>query len=127
MARVLVVEDDSLSQRLMRDVLSVHGYVAAVFDTAESGIADAAQHVPDLVLMDIRLPGMDGFAALRELRAMHATRTVPVVAVTASVMLGERQKIMDAGFDAYHPKPVQIPELLAQISSLLAVPPKSEV
>lgn len=124
MARILVIEDDALSQRLMRDVLSVHGHEAVVFDTAESGVADAASNRPQLVLMDIRLPGMNGFEALNALRARPETATIPVIAVTASVMLGEREKIVLAGFDAYHPKPVQIPELLAQITALLCAAPK---
>ncbi len=119
-AHVLVVEDDPLSQRLMRDVLQVHGYDTVVAGSAEAGLLSAKSHRPDVVLMDIRLPGMDGFAALAALRAEAATVDIPVLAVTASVMMGEREKIMAAGFDGYHPKPIQISRLLAEIAQLLA-------
>ena len=119
-AHVLVVEDDPLSQRLMRDVLQVHGYDTVVASSAEEGLLSAKAHRPDVVLMDIRLPGMDGFAALDALRAEPTTADVPVLAVTASVMMGEREKIMGAGFDGYHPKPIQIPQLLAEIAQMLA-------
>ena len=119
-AHVLVVEDDPLSQRLMRDVLEVHGYDTVVAGSAEAGLRWAKARRPDVVLMDIRLPGMDGFAALDALRAEPTTADVPVLAVTASVMMGEREKIMGAGFDGYHPKPIQIPQLLAEIAQMLA-------
>ena len=119
-AHVLVVEDDRLSQRLMRDVLQVHGYDTVVAGSAEEGLLSAKARRPDVVLMDIRLPGMDGFAALDALRAEPTTADVPVLAVTASVMMGEREKIMGAGFDGYHPKPIQIPQLLAEIAQMLA-------
>ena len=119
-AHVLVVEDDPLSQRLMRDVLQVHGYDTVVAGSAEEGLLSAKSRRPDVVLMDIRLPGMDGFAALDALRAEPTTADVPVLAVTASVMMGEREKIMGAGFDGYHPKPIQIPQLLAEIAQMLA-------
>ena len=119
-AHVLVVEDDPLSQRLMRDVLEVHGYDTVVAGSAEEGLLSAKAHRPDVVLMDIRLPGMDGVAALDALRAEPTTADVPVLAVTASVMMGEREKIMGAGFDGYHPKPIQIPQLLAEIAQMLA-------
>lgn len=115
-AHVLVVEDDPLSQRLMRDVLQVHGYDVFVAGSAEEGLTSARARRPDVVLLDIRLPGMDGFAALAALRAATETASVPVVAVTASVMLGEREKILNAGFDGYHPKPIQIPQLIAEVA-----------
>jgi two-component system cell cycle response regulator DivK len=124
-AHVLVVEDDPLSQRLMRDVLQVHGYDVLVAGTAEEGLDSARTRRPDLVLMDIRLPGMDGFAALDALRAAGETASVPVLAVTASVMLGEREKILNAGFDGYHPKPIQIPQLLAEVAHFVATGRKS--
>lgn len=117
---VLVVEDDPMSQRLMADLLGATGYEVAVFADAESALLAARASPPDLVLMDIRLPGMDGFAALDALRANIDTRDVPVIAVTASVMLGEREKIMQAGFTGYHPKPIQIQQLLAEVAHFVA-------
>ncbi len=119
-ARIVVVEDDPMSQRLMADLLAATGYDVTVFGDAESGLAAMRDAPPELVLMDIRLPGMDGFAALIALRADAATHDVPVIAVTASVMLGEREKIMQAGFTGYHPKPIQIAQLLQEIERTLA-------
>jgi CheY-like chemotaxis protein len=124
-ARIAVVEDDPMSQRLMLDLLTATGYDVTVYGDAERGLAVMLAAPPALVLMDIRLPGMDGFAALVALRADAATRQVPVIAVTASVMLGEREKIMDAGFTGYHPKPIQIPLLLKEIEQTLADSSKS--
>lgn len=109
-----------MSQRLMGDLLEATGYEVTVFADAESGVAAMRVAPPDLVLMDIRLPGMDGFAALTALRSEAATRDVPIIAVTASVMLGEREKIMQAGFTGYHPKPIQISQLLKEIELTLS-------
>ena len=117
---IVVVEDDPMSQRLMVDLLVVTGYKVKPFGDAESGLAAARVAPPDLVLMDIRLPGMDGFAALAALRSDPATADVPVIAVTASVMLDERARIMQAGFTGYHPKPIQIAQLLQEIEKTLA-------
>ena len=117
---IVVVEDDPMSQRLMVDLLVVTGYKVKAFGDAESGLVAMHAAPPDLVLMDIRLPGMDGFAALTALRTDPATVAVPVIAVTASVMLGEREKIMQAGFTGYHPKPIQIAQLLKEIEQTLA-------
>ena len=122
--RIVVVEDDPMSQRLMVDLLEATGYAVSVFGDAESGLAAMHAVPPELVLMDIRLPGMDGFAALTALRADAATHDVPIIAVTASVMLGEREKIMAAGFTGYHPKPIQISQLLKEIEQTLADAPK---
>ena len=121
---IVVVEDDPMSQRLMVDLLVVTGYKVKAFGDAESGLVAMHAAPPDLVLMDIRLPGIDGFAALTALRADAATVDVPVIAVTASVMLGEREKIMQAGFTGYHPKPIQIAQLLKEIEQTLADTPK---
>jgi two-component system, cell cycle response regulator DivK len=123
--RLVVVEDDPMSQRLMHDLLSATGYDVTVYGDAESALAAMQTSAPALVLMDIRLPGMDGFAALMQMRAHAVTREVPVIAVTASVMLGEREKITQAGFTGYHPKPIQIPLLLKEIEAMLADSPKS--
>ncbi len=114
-----------MSQRLMADLLGATGYEVSVFTDAETALTASQASCPDLVLMDIRLPGMDGFAALAAFRADSRTRDVPVIAVTASVMLGEREKIMQAGFTGYHPKPIQISQLLKEIEQTLADAPKS--
>jgi CheY-like chemotaxis protein len=121
--RVMVVEDDPMSRRLMEDLLTATGFEVTSFESAEAAFVAMHVDAPDLLLMDIRLPGMDGFAALSSLRANVATRSLPVIAVTASVMLNERDKILRAGFNAYHPKPIQIAELLKLIDQTLTDTP----
>ena len=116
--RVLVVEDDEKSRRLLVDVLGFHGYEVFATSSGEDGLSHALESWPDAVLLDIQLPGINGFQVLAKLRAM-GTR-VPVVAVTASVMDHDRRRIMDEGFDAYVPKPVNIRELLATLDRLIA-------
>jgi CheY-like chemotaxis protein len=117
---VMVVEDDPMSLRLMTDLLGATGFEVSAFESAEAALESLGHSHPDLVLMDIRLPGMDGFAALKALREVEATSALPVIAVTASVMLDERDKILKAGFNAYHPKPIQVGELLVLIATTLA-------
>lgn len=105
---VLIVEDNEKNRKLVRDVLAFHGYRLAEAETGEDGVRLAQELRPDLVLMDIQLPGIDGITALGQLRAHPATRDIPVIAVTASAMTQDRQKIMAAGFDAYQSKPISV-------------------
>ncbi|MGH7279142.1 MAG: response regulator, partial [Candidatus Rokuibacteriota bacterium] len=102
-----------------RDVLAFHGYRLLEAENAEDGVRVAQEARPALILMDIQLPGMDGIAALRQLRAHQATRDIPVMAVTASAMTMDRQKIMAAGFDAYQSKPISVQPFLAAVRQLL--------
>jgi two-component system, cell cycle response regulator DivK len=97
---ILVVEDNDKSRKLVRDVLTFKGYEVVEAETGEEGVRLAQARPPSLVLMDIRLPGIDGIEALRRLRAELTTRGIPVMAMTASVMTAERQTILGAGFDA---------------------------
>jgi two-component system cell cycle response regulator DivK len=106
--RVLIVEDNERNLKLLRDLLEVKGYRVVTATSAEEALPLAQRDPPDLVVMDIGLPGMDGIAALHALRADSRTRTIPVIAVTASVMQPERETIMRAGFDGYMGKPVEI-------------------
>jgi two-component system cell cycle response regulator DivK len=117
---ILIVEDDAESRMLERDILTYNGYRVLEAETAEAGLKLAREAHPALILMDIRLPGMDGIAALRELRADAATCNVPVIAVTASAMNQDRRQITAAGFDGYHGKPIDIVELVASVRELLA-------
>jgi two-component system cell cycle response regulator DivK len=117
---ILIVEDDAESRMLERDILTYNGYRVLEAETAEAGLKLAREAHPALILMDIRLPGMDGIAALRELRADAATCNVPVIAVTASAMNQDRRLITAAGFDGYHGKPIDIVELVASVRELLA-------
>jgi two-component system cell cycle response regulator DivK len=117
---ILVVEDNEQNQKLARDVLQVKGYRVLVADSAESGIPLALKEKPDLVLMDIHLPGMNGMEALAKLRADAATKAIPVLAFTASVMPQDRREIMSAGFDGFLSKPLNLKEFQETIAAALA-------
>lgn len=119
-ARILIVEDNARSRKLLRDVLGHHGYQVHEAESGEDGIALACRLAPQLILMDIELPGIDGVEALRRLRNASPTRAIPVIAVTASVVGAEIRRLQDAGFDAHLPKPVALKELLAAVEGLLA-------
>jgi two-component system cell cycle response regulator DivK len=119
MKLVLIIEDNDKNMKLVRDVLQVKGYETMEAGTAEDGLAMAAGRKPDLVLMDIQLPGMNGIEALGRLRGDPATASIPVIAVTASVMQQDRKHITEAGFDAYVPKPLDLREFLATVKSVL--------
>src|SRR5215472_14051608 len=116
---ILIVEDNPKNLKLVRDTLQVKGYQTIEAETGEEGVQLAHERRPALILMDIQLPGMNGIEALRELRADPATRTIPVIAVTASVMAQDRQKIMAAGFDGFQGKPISVRELLATMRGIL--------
>ncbi|CAG0941304.1 MAG: Polar-differentiation response regulator DivK [Rhodocyclaceae bacterium] len=112
MKRILLVEDNDKNLKLLRDVLQADGYGTLEAMSAGDGIALAISERPDLILMDIQLPDMNGAAALRRLRADAATAAIPVLAVTASVMQNERNSIVAAGFDGFLGKPFALRELL---------------
>lgn len=116
---ILIVEDDPNSRKLLRDVLDTVGYETCEASNAEDGIRLAQGSRPALILMDIRLPGMNGIEALHRLRDDAGTRAIPVVAVTASVMHDQRAQVLDAGFDALENKPISVRSLLATIRRLL--------
>ncbi|HET9580158.1 MAG TPA: response regulator [Usitatibacter sp.] len=116
--RILIVEDDEKSRRLLRDVLGYHGFCVEEACTGEEALGSAATRLPDAVLLDIQLPGLNGFEVLRRLRAIDGAR-FPVLAVTASVMDHDRKRILEAGFDAYVAKPVNIRELLHALKGFL--------
>jgi CheY-like chemotaxis protein len=116
---ILVVEDNEKNRKLVRDVLTVKGYRLAEAETGEDGVRLAREQHPDLVLMDIQLPGINGIEALRQLRADPETAPIPVVAVTASAMTQDRQKILAAGFDAYQSKPISVRPFLDLVREVL--------
>ena len=116
---ILIVEDDEKSRKLVREVLRVRGYEIIEAETGEEGVGLAQERRPRLVLMDIRLPGIDGIQALGQLRADVATRQIPVMAMTASVMAGDRQRVLDAGFDDFLSKPINVKGFLAAVEQLL--------
>jgi two-component system cell cycle response regulator DivK len=116
---ILIVEDNDKNRKLVRDVLTFKGYTTIEAETGEAGVRLAQERCPSLVLMDIRLPGIDGVEALRRLRAEQTTRGIPVMAMTASVMTEDRQKILAAGFDGYQSKPINVTDFVAAVAQLL--------
>jgi two-component system cell cycle response regulator DivK len=116
---ILIVEDNEKNRKLVRDVLQFKGYRTEESETAEEGIRLAQESRPALILMDIQLPGMNGIEALGHLRADPRTRDIPVIAVTASAMTHDRQKIMAAGFDAYQAKPINVREFTEAVRRML--------
>ena len=117
---ILVIEDDEKNRKLARDILTHRGYRVAEAETGEAGVRLARELKPHLVLMDLQLPGMDGIEALRHLRDDPATREIPVMAVTASVMSHDRHKIIAAGFDGNQSKPISVRPFLDAVEELLA-------
>jgi two-component system cell cycle response regulator DivK len=119
MSLILIVEDNERNLKLVRDVLQVKGYATIEAGTGEEAVKLALEKKPDLVLMDIHLPGMNGIEALGVLRANPATAAIPVIAVTASVMQQDRKQITEAGFDAYVGKPINLKEFLDAVRHAL--------
>jgi two-component system cell cycle response regulator DivK len=115
--RILVVEDNPKNLKLVRDVLTYAGYEVIEATSGEDGVRLAAERGPDLILMDLQLPGIDGAEALRQIRAIE--RQVPVVAVTAFAMNNDRTRAFDAGFDGYVEKPISVRALPQQVSDFL--------
>ena len=113
--RILVVEDNEKNMKLFRDVLNATGYRTLEATTGSEAIDMASEHAPDLVLMDIQLPDLDGVQALHRLRAGLRTATIPVLALTAQAMQGDRERFLAAGFDGYLSKPVDVRELIETV------------
>jgi two-component system cell cycle response regulator DivK len=116
---ILVVEDNDKNRKLVRDLLTVKGYRLLEAERGEDGLRLAREQLPALVLMDIQLPGIDGIETLRQLRADPATAAIPVIAVTASAMTQDRQKILAAGFDGYQSKPISVRPFLEAVRAVL--------
>jgi two-component system, cell cycle response regulator DivK len=114
-AQILVVEDNEKNMKLFRDVLLASGYRTLEATTGSQAVELATAHPPDLVLMDIQLPDIGGVEALGRLRADARTASVPVVALTAQAMEGDRERFLAAGFDGYLSKPVNVADLIATV------------
>ena len=119
---ILIVEDNDKNLKLTRDVLRFHGFETIEATNAEDGIALAQERKPDLVLMDIQLPGMDGVSALQKLRQDKATASIPVVALTASVMKEDRERFDKAGFDGFITKPISVKAFPDQVRGYIREP-----
>ena len=113
--RILLVEDDEMNMKLVRDVLQATGYATLEATSGEEAIEVARTHAPALVLMDVRLPGIDGIEALARLRRDEQTTSITVLALTAQAMIGDREQFLDAGFDGYLAKPVDVDELIQTV------------
>ena len=119
MNTILIVEDNEMNMKLARDVLQAKGYATLEAVTGEAGVRAAIENKPDLVLMDIHLPGIDGIEALRQVRADPGCAAIPIIAFTASVMQADRSEIQAAGFDGFLGKPINLKEFLETIKRLL--------
>ena len=117
---ILIVEDNEKNMKLARDLLQYHGFTTLEATNAEDGLVLAREKMPKLVLMDIQLPGMDGVTALAQLRADVATATIPVVAMTASVMKEDRERFEKAGFDGFITKPIDVRAFPQQVRDHIA-------
>jgi two-component system cell cycle response regulator DivK len=122
-AQVLVVEDTLANMKLVSMLLGKAGYRVLQANNASDGITLAREHLPDLILMDIQLPGMDGLTATRLLKGAETTRYIKVIALTAFAMKGDEEKMIAAGCDGYIAKPIQYKNFLAEVERMLASPP----
>jgi two-component system cell cycle response regulator DivK len=120
MSRILLVEDNEKNMKLARDLLAYNGHTVYEATTGEEAVATATKELPDLVLMDIQLPGIDGIEALRRIRADGKAARIPIVALTASVMANDRERFDKAGFDAFIAKPIDVKKYNEQVMALIA-------
>ena len=116
---ILIVEDNDKNMKLARDVLSYAGFRTIEATDGETGVRLAAEQSPALILMDIQLPGIDGITALERIRSDERTAAIPAVALTASVMSGDRERFVQAGFDGFIAKPIDVPTFAAQVRDFL--------
>ena len=119
MAKILIVEDNEMNRDMLSRRLQRKGYDVVVALDGQEGVAMAESEAPDLILMDMSLPVLDGWEATRRIKTNDATRRIPVIALTAHAMAGDREKAMEAGCDDYDTKPVEISRLLGKIAALL--------
>lgn len=119
-ARILVVDDNPINLKLACDVLETHGYKIEQARDAEEALNIVKKKEPDLILMDIELPGMDGLALTRLLKEDNATKNIAIIALTAFAMKGDDQKALQAGCDAYIPKPIDTRKLPLQVAEILS-------
>jgi CheY-like chemotaxis protein len=123
MSRILLIEDNELNRDMLSRRLVRKGYEVLLAEDGAAGVAMAGTERPDLVLMDVSLPVMDGWEATRRLKAAAETRTIPIIALTAHAKLTDRQKALEAGCDDYETKPIELDRLLAKMTRLLELAP----
>ena len=117
--RILVVEDQEDNRRIMRDLLAASGYQWLEATNGDEGLKTAEREVPDLILMDIQLPGLDGYEVTRRIKANPALKHIPIIAVTAFAMKGDEEKIRQGGCEAYIAKPISVTKFLETIERFL--------
>lgn len=117
--RILYVEDNIANRLLVRRVLEASGYAVVEAESAQSAFESITTNTPDLILMDINMPDMDGYTLTRELKQMPAVKNVPIIALTANVMKGDRERTIEAGCDGYIQKPIDVDTLPEQIARYL--------
>jgi two-component system, cell cycle response regulator DivK len=120
MAKILLVEDNEMNRDMLSRRLEKRGYQLSIAVDGKQGLELARTGAPDLILMDMSLPEIDGWEATRQLKADAATRPIPIIGLTAHAMAGDREKCLEAGCDDYDTKPIELPRLLEKIQSLLA-------
>ncbi len=119
MTKILLVEDNEMNRDMLSRRLERRGYEVIVAVDGKEGVARARAEVPDLVLMDMSLPVLDGWEATRQLKAAPETKSIPIVALTAHAMAGDREKALEAGCDDFDTKPIDLPRLLGKVEGLL--------
>jgi two-component system cell cycle response regulator DivK len=119
MSKILLVEDNEMSRDMLSRRLERRGYQVIIAVDGQAGVALARSHAPDLILMDMSLPMLDGWEATRQLKAAVETRAIPIIALTAHAMSGDREQALEAGCDDYDSKPVEFARLLGKIQALL--------
>lgn len=120
MSRIVLVEDNDKNMKLARDLLVYKGHAVFEATTGEDAVATTIKELPDLVLMDIQLPGIDGIEALRQIRSDNKTARIPIVALTASVMANDRDRFDKAGFDGFIAKPIDVKSFANDIAALIS-------
>ncbi len=120
MAKILLVEDNEMNRDMLSRRLARKGYEVSIAVDGQQGIEMARAETPDLILMDMSLPVLDGWEATRQLKAAAETKAIPVIALTAHAMVGDREKAVEAGCDDFDTKPIEMPRLLEKIEALLA-------
>lgn len=123
MPKVLLVEDNEMNRDMLSRRLIRRGFEVSIAVDGAEGVARCERELPDLVIMDLGLPVMDGWEATKRIKAAPATQHIPVIALTAHAMMGEEERAMQAGCDDFETKPVELPRLLAKMAAQLKLPP----
>ncbi len=119
MTKILLVEDNEMNRDMLSRRLARRGYQVVIALDGEQGLTMARSEAPDLILMDMSLPVLDGWEAARQLKAAPETRAIPIIALTAHAMVGDREKAIEAGCNDYDTKPIEFPRLLGKIDAVL--------